>query len=293
MGKLKGSLVISRRMWQNSAFSKRYVTRRFRVMNKKKPDNIKPEDTRGLLSKLLSYPAPTQGNIVISAGIVSVLLSAIIGVGFLTPILIALPLLPFFFGAMKDKKYDVAMRHSVRWLITVFLCIAVLSVYVPHRAQTSIPFAHEAVEHFTGWISGSAARAPFGPLEILLGILAVVVSSLLTGGLVTVLGGSIGLCTATYLLAYIVRHGDNIVHVGLIGLPPWILSFVLSGIFLLVPASSFFYDKIKRDGKKGKAQSQALRKYALWGAAFFLLSLVSYFALHGIWNSLIKSCTIL
>jgi hypothetical protein len=246
----------------------------------------------GFATRLSSSPPGRQGTWIIFGGIVAVVLSVASGMSFLTPVLTGAALGPFFYGAMKRNDLRNAFSLTARWAVSVFITSCIVCMYLPGRTVASIPFADTMIRSFTTWLSGGSNGAPFGPAMMLGGVLLFVVLSLVSGGLAAILACGGAICGAAGVFSHMMRHGDNIFHITLLGLPPWIIAFALSVLFLVVPTALPFYKRIHGNAST-EADTAIWRTYAIIGAALALAGIVLYLTLNSTWNTLLNACTVL
>lgn len=246
----------------------------------------------GIQTRPLQSPQGRHGAWIVFGGAGAVVLSVALGMSFVTPVLTAAALAPFFFGAMRKNDLRLAFSLTARWCMSVFIASFILCAYLPERTIGSMPFADAMIRAFTAWLSGVSGGAPFGPAMMLGGVLSFAVLSLVSGGMAAILAGGGAVCGAACVFAHMMRHGDNILHLALLGLPPWIIAFALSVLFTVVPAALPFYRRI-RGSRTIEGNAAVWKRYAATGAALVLAGVVLYLALNGAWRTLLNACTLL
>ncbi|MBI4720160.1 MAG: hypothetical protein HY770_02815 [Chitinivibrionia bacterium] len=245
----------------------------------------------GFAAKPPPSPPAGQGAWIIIASVAAVVLSVAMEASFMTPFLTGAALGPFFYGAMRKNDLRSALSLTARWAVSVFIASCIVCLYLPERTAGSIPFADTMIRAVTEWLSGTSHGAPFGPAMILGGVLVFAVLSLLSGGMAAILAGGGAVSGAACVFSHLMRHGENIVQVTLVGMPPWIIAFAFSVLFIMVPAARPFYRRIHR-GASGDPETTAWRTYAIIGAAFGFAGVILHLALGGAWNTVLNACTV-
>ncbi|MEJ2720646.1 MAG: hypothetical protein P8181_05835 [bacterium] len=234
----------------------------------------------------------SHGNTMVLLTIASVILSVIIGIAVLSPLLFTAAVFPFFFSTMKLRDHRWAVILVFRWAIALFVTILVVGVFVPGRAESSIPLAAGAVATIKAWLNVPGAAPPADLPYMLWGMVLFVAGSAVSGGLLGFLVGSIAIGGAAYGALFIFRHGYNILQISLVSIPLWQLSLFVAGGFLLVPVSHLAFQRFL-NVEKDPRDWTLLRNCMYMGAGFFLLSLVFRYATAGPWRSLLERWTVM
>ncbi|NIM20534.1 MAG: hypothetical protein GTO51_09935 [Candidatus Latescibacteria bacterium] len=229
------------------------------------------------------------GSFVVGLSCISVLLSIIIAFKVLTPLLLTLPIFPFFLSALRRQRRREAVDLTMRWAATIFICSVLAGGFVPGRAERSFLFASRSADAFEEWI-GSVEGAPPADFGYLLGGgLIFLAAALPSGGALGFIIGSIALASSGYGAAYAFRHGDNIFHIVLIALPPWQWSLFIGCLFLLVPVV-LVVNRFYPSGESKRAED--VRFYAYVGAGFYVLSFILRLATAGLWKTITERWTV-
>jgi hypothetical protein len=226
------------------------------------------------------------------AAIASVILSTAIAFKPITPILHASAVIPFYYLAMVRNDFKWSAMLVGRWAVAVYLTILIIGVFVPERVARSLPAAIGTAEAVEAWINHPASAPPADFLYLVVGIMAFAVVCAASGGVLGFIPGSIAIGSAAYGALFLFRHGQNVVQISLVAVPLWHLSFLLSGIALLVPMG---YPLFKRrfhlatepEGKR------ILRILLVSGVGLFLLSLLLRLTTASAWRSILDRWTLL
>jgi hypothetical protein len=240
--------------------------------------------------KPASSPATSADNLVVGATILSVFLSILIAVKVITPILLTAAIFPFFFHVMKKGLHRRAAILTARWAVTVFVCVVITGGFVSARAEKTFPYAKKSVDVIENWIAGTENTPPADLKMLLAGGLAFTAAAVASGGVIGFFLASLLLAGSACGSAFLFQHGDNIFHIALIAVQPWLVSFFAAGVFLMVPAAfpllhRFFH-------KAAPGNKQVLLRFLYAGIGFFLLSIVLRLATAGTWRALTERWTI-
>ena len=233
-----------------------------------------------------------HGNTMVLATISSVVLATLMSVRLISPLLFTLAVFPFFYKAIRHNDYRLSVVLVFRWAITLFVTFLAVGVFAPGRLGSSLPFADSAVATLETWLRDPNAPPPADLGYILWGMAAFLVGSIVSGGFLGILVGSVALGGAAYAALFVFRHGINILQIALVAIPLWQLSLFVTGAFLLVPMSIFMFDRFFHIEKRYE-EREMLRHYMYVGAGFFALSLLLRYAAAGLWRVLIERWTVL
>jgi len=229
---------------------------------------------------------------VVLLSIASVILATLIGVGLVSPILHTAAVFPFFYTAMKNRDYRWSIIIAFRWALALFATIVIVGVFSPGRVGSSIPLSANVVGTIDAWVKIPGSTPPADLPYLLWGTILFLIGSVISGGLIGFLAGSIAISGAAFGALYIFRHGFNILQVALVVMPLWQLSMFVAGGFLLVPASQLVYQRflnVERD----PGDWPLLRNCMYIGAGFFIMSLIFRYATAGPWRLLLERWTVL
>jgi hypothetical protein len=257
-------------------------------LKKTAPTGEKRPRHRSKLATLLEQ----RGNTVVLMTIASVIVATLIGVGPVSPILHTAAVFPFFYTAMKKRDHRWSVVIAFRWALALFATIVVVGVFAPGRVGSSIPLSANVVGAIDAWVKVPGSAPPADLSYLLWGTIFFLIGSVISGGFVGFLAGSIAIGGAAFGALYIFRHGFNILQVALVVVPLWQLSLFVAGGFLLVPVSQFAYERflnVERDTDDWPL----LRNCMYIGAGFFLLSLIFRYVTAGPWRALLERWTVL
>ena len=241
----------------------------------------------------LTPPADAaQNNWIVIGTTCSVLLSVALAVSFLMPFLTAAALAPFFYQAIKRGDVRAAFNYALRWGVILFLCVSVLAIYLPDRTAGSIPLAERCIGTMGAWVNGVEAPVPFGPVTILVGLAGIALASIFSGGLGAIIIGAGTLGCAACTFTFLVRHGENILQMAVIGNPPWIIAFCAAGLFLLVPTALPFYRRLLGTMLPEERDEAYAKTHALIGASLVLVSIAFAILLDNTWQQVLSDYTV-
>ncbi|UCG52787.1 MAG: hypothetical protein JSW58_04335 [Candidatus Latescibacterota bacterium] len=233
-----------------------------------------------------------HGNTMVLLTIASVIVSTLVGVGFLSPLFHTAAVFPFFYSAMKRRDHRWGVILVFRWAIALFVTLVVVGVFVPGRVASSLPLAKDAVITIDAWVQDSATGPPADLSYLLWGMVAFLVGSVVSGGLLGFIVGAFAIGGAAYGALHIFRHGLNVLQIALLAVPLWQLSLFLAAGFLLVPTSQLVFDRFF-NVEKDPEDWPLLRNCMYIGAGFFVLSIIFRYAISGPWRSLLERWTVL
>jgi hypothetical protein len=232
------------------------------------------------------------GNTIIVATFASVVVAVLLGVGVISPLLFAAAVFPFFYGAMRRNDHRSGVALVFRWAAALFVSLLIVGVFIPNRLGVAIPLSAEAVRIVETWIQTQGASPPADVKYLLWGMLAFLVASVISGGLLGFIVLGVALGGAACAALFICRHGLNIFQIGLVAIPVWQLSLFVAGAFLVVPLSVFVFEKFFHIDKRADDWA-LLRRYMYVGAGFFALSVALRYAAAGVWRILLEKWTVL
>jgi len=232
------------------------------------------------------------GNTMVFATFVSVVIAVLFGVGVISPVLFAAAVFPFFYGMMRRNDHRSGIRLVFRWAVALFLSLLIVGVFVPDRLGTALPLSGEAVRTVESWVQSQGASPPADVRYLLWGMLAFLVASVISGGLLGFIIGAVALGGAAYAALFICRHGFNILQIALVAVPVWQLSLFAAGALLMVPMSLFVFERFFHINKRVE-DWEHLRRYMYMGAGFFALSVALRYVAAGVWRTLLEKWTVL
>jgi hypothetical protein len=257
----------------------------------KNPTQTGPKETSDGARRLARAPEK-PGNMIVVATFASTVIAVLLGVGLISPLLFAAAIFPFFYGAMRHNDHRSGVVLVFRWAVALVVSLLVVGVFVPDRLGAALPLSAEAVRTVETWIQTRGAAPPADVKYLLWGMLAFLVASVVSGGLLGFIVGGVALGGAAYAALFVCRHGLNILQIGLVAIPVWQLSLFVAGAFLLVPMSVFVFEKFFHIDKRPDDWA-LLRRYMYAGAGFFALSVALRYAAAGVWRTLLEKWTVL
>ena len=229
-------------------------------------------------------------SLIVAASIAGVLLAILIALGPLTPVLLAAPAVPFYYRAMKAGARVAAFKLAVRWSLTVFVTVALVAGFVSGRTERAVPLAARTQTAIQNWIGTADASPPADYLQLIGSLVIFAAVALLTGGAGGFVVGALGLASSACGAAYLFQRGDNLFHVLIIAVPPWLVCLFAACLFLLVPISSPFFSRLF--GRPERTDGLDLRRYVYLGVGLLLGSLLLRLAVAGIWEGLTQRWTV-
>ena len=230
------------------------------------------------------------GHIMVLLTVASVIVATAIKVAWITPILHAGAVFPFYYSAMKQHKHRWALALVARWAAAVFVATIALGVFVPARMEASLLFSARTTAALESWLT-SAHTPPLADYSyILWGLAAFLVGSVISGGLAGFFIGSLALGGVASGTLFLFEHGKNVVQITMVAVPPWQWSLLACGVLLLVPAARPFFDRFLKTPRADSGR-QALRVYMYAGAGCFVLSVLLRMVTAGLWHGLLVRWT--
>jgi hypothetical protein len=240
--------------------------------------------------KAASSPATSAENLVVGASILSVLLSILIAVKVITPLLLTAAIFPFFLHAMQKGLHCRAAKLTARWAITVFACVVIVGGFVSARAERTFPYAGQSMDTIEDWIAGTNDTPPADYKMLIGGGLAFALAAAVSGGALGFILASLALGSSAYGSAYLFQQGDNIFHILLIAMQPWLLCMFAAGIFLVVPSAYPLHHRLSHTTTTG--DRRGLLRLTYVGVGLFILSIVLRLTTAGAWKTLTERWTI-
>lgn len=232
------------------------------------------------------------GNMLILMTIASVVFATILGIGFISPLLFAAAVFPFFYVAITRNDHRSGLVIVFRWSITLFVTVLFVGVFVPDRLGSSLPLSASGTHTIETWLRDPGASPPANLNYILWGMFAFAAASFVSGGLLGFLIGAVAIGGAAYSALYLFRHGFNLIQMSLVALPVWQLSLFVAAAFAMVPLSILAFERFFNVEKRAQ-DWDLLRNYMYVGAGFFVLSIVLRYATASVWRELVDKWTAL
>jgi hypothetical protein len=226
----------------------------------------------------------------VGLSLAGVLLSIVISFPPLSPFLSTLPVVKPLLGRVRAKKYDAATAVFVRWALTVYLTVLVSAAFVRDRMLASFPFAADAASAVEQALTGSGGP-PAGPVYIVVGMLAFAVLGAVSVGIAGCLLTSVALGAAAASTAVLFTHGNNVLLIALVALPPWQWALLVAGAFSFAPAAAWGGWRLLRLVDEEPDRTWLTRR-ALIVAGLFVLALLLRLTLAFPYLSLVRHWTI-
>jgi hypothetical protein len=230
------------------------------------------------------------GNLVVGLTIIATMLAVLIAMEFLTPVLLAAPVIPFFYRCMKNGDRRTAFGLALRWGLTVFITVALIGGFNSERTEKAVPLSDQYQTAVQKWIAMSDVPPPGDYTQLAGALLIFAAAVLFSGGLGGFVVGALGLASLAYGAAYLFQNGDNIFHVLIIAVPLWLSCLVVACLFLLVPLAEPFYQRLV--GERDSSGGPDLRRYVFLGLGFVLAGILLRLTLSGLWLELTQRWTI-
>ena len=221
----------------------------------------------------------------------SVVLSTLVGVGFLTPLFHVAAILPFYYHAMKIGEYPWSFVLIIRWAGAIFVTTVALGVFVPARAAEAQLLGPATIAAMETWLADPQSAPPADFPYLLWGMAVFLIGSVISGGMVGLVVGSLAVGGAAVGALYLLEHGQNVVQILLTALPPWQWALFAGGACLLVPAARPFFDRFISHGTTNQP-AKPLIVFMYVGASCFLLSVVLRLSIADVWRQLVQGWTV-
>ena len=255
-----------------------------------RPDSAKPK-TGQVKARSRADSARRAYNLMVGLSITGVLLAILIAVKPLTPILLAAPIVPFYYRAMKAGAYQAAFGLAVRWALSVFITVALTGGFMTARTEKAVPFAARTQTAIQSWVGTADAPPPADYIHLAGGLVIFAAAVLVSGGAGGFVVGALGLASSAFGAAYLFQRGDNLFQVLIIAVPPWLLCLFGSCLFLLVPIAVPFFNRLS--GRPEATDGLDLRRHIYLGVGLLLGSMLLRLAVAGIWAGLTQRWTVI
>jgi hypothetical protein len=263
------------------------------VSNQRKA--INPDSTK---SKTGSDKASGQavsvrgtGNLSVGLSIVGALLAILIAFKPLTPVLLAVPILPFYYRAMRKGAYQTAFSLTLRWILTVFVTIMLFGGFLSDRTEKAVPFATQTQTAIQNWTETVDAPPPADYIYLAGGLVIFAAAALVSGGAGGFVVGALGLASSACGAAFLFQRGGNIFQVLIIAVPPWLLCLFGACLFLMVPITVPFFNRLS--GRPETSDGLNLRHTIYLGLGLLAGSLLLRLTVAGIWAGLTQRWTVI
>jgi hypothetical protein len=228
---------------------------------------------------------------IVGTSILAVVCSLVVSFPPLSPLLTTAAIVRPLLRRVRSGDSGAVTGALWRWALTVFLTILVSAAFVRDRVLDSFPFAAQAARTVEAAISGSG-DAPFGVVFILAGFVAFLVLSAVSYGVAGCVAASIALGTAAAGAAVLYTHGDNIVLVTLIALPPWLWALIAAAVVSFATAVAAGSRKLY-GGTAVEIDGDHLKRSALIVAGLMVAALLARLLLASPYLSLVRHWTVL
>ncbi len=232
-----------------------------------------------------------ENNRIVGTSILAVVFSLAVSFAPLSPLLTTAAIVRPLLRRVRSGESNAVTGALWRWALTVFLTILVSAAFVRDRVLDSFPFAAGAARTVEAAIAGSA-DAPFGFAFILSGFVAFLVLSAVSFGIAGCVAMSIALGTAAAGAAVLYTHGNNIVLVTLVALPPWLWALIAAAIFSFLPAVTAGSRRLYRSTAL-EFDAARFKRTALIVAGLAAAALLTRLLLAGPYLALVRHWTVL
>lgn len=227
----------------------------------------------------------------VGLSLAGVVLSIVISFPPLSPLLTTLPVVKPLLGRVRAKKYDAVTAVFVRWALTVYLTVLVSAAFVRDRMLASFPFAADAAGAVEQALAGSGGP-PVGLVYIAVGLLAFAVLAAVSVGIAGCVLASVALGAAAASTAVLFTHGNNVLLIALVALPPWQWALLAAAAFSFAPAAAWGGWRLLRLVDEEPERTWLTRR-ALIVAGLFALALLLRLTLASPYLSLVRHWTVL
>ena len=266
--------------------------------------NHKKKPSRGGSGKPGPPPAPPsdaakarrdrisgENSRIVGTSILAVVFSLTVSFAPLSPLLTTAAIVRPLLRRVRSGESGAVTGALWRWALTVFLTILFSAAFVRDRVLDSFPFAAPAARTVEAAIAGSG-DAPFGLAFILAGFAAFLVLSAVSFGIAGCVAMSIALGTAAAGAAVLYTHGNNIVLVTLVALPPWLWALFAAAIFSFLPAITAGSRRLY-GGTALEFDADRFKRSAMIVAGLVAAALLARLLLAGPYLALVRHWTVL
>ncbi len=230
------------------------------------------------------------GNAMVLLTIASVVVSTAVGVPWVTTILHVGAVFPFYYRAMKQHRHRSSLALVGRWAAAAFSCTMVLGAFAPSRVEGSLFFSSAAVRIIENWLTKPQASPPADYAYLLGGLAAFLAGTLVTGGLLGLAIASLALGAAASGALSLFEHGNNVLQIAVVAIPPWQWSMFASAGFFIVPTARLFFDRFVRTERVAE-EKRVIITLVYAGAACVVLSVLIRWATADAFHNLVRRWT--
>ncbi len=232
-----------------------------------------------------------ENNRIVGTSILAVVFSLAVSVAPLSPLVTTAAIVRPLLRRVRSGESNAVTGALWRWALTVFLTILVSAAFVRDRVLDSFPFAATAARTVEAAIAGST-DAPFGVAIILSGFTAFLVLTAASFGIAGCVAMSIALGTAAAGAAVLYTHGNNVVLVTLIALPPWLWALIAAAIVSFLPAVTAGSRRLYGNTAL-EFNAARFKRTALIAAGLVAAALLARLLLAGPYLALVRQWTVL
>lgn len=227
----------------------------------------------------------------IGLGLLGVLLSIVVSFPLLSPLLTTAPIARPLLRRLRAGEHAPATGAFLRWAATIFLTVLVSTAFVRDRVLSSFPFADVAARAAEQMLAGSGG-APAGFVYIVTGFIAFVVLCAASYGIAACLLASIALGTSAVTAAVMYTHGNNVLLITLVALPPWQWALFAAATVAFTPAAMAGGSKLYGIGAR-ELDREWIRRRAIIVSVLLVVALLSRLLLANPYLALVRHWTVL
>lgn len=228
------------------------------------------------------------GNLMVLLTIASTLMATMIGVPWITPILHASAVFPFYYRAMKQHRHRLTLALITRWAGAAFVTTMVLGAFVPSRVQDSLLFSAVTIRVVENWLAAIQGPPPADYPYILWGLAAFLAGSMVSGGLLGFILASVAMGTAASGALFLFEQGNNVIQMMIVAVPPWQWTALACAGFLMVPAARLFFDRFVHAERVAEERRVIVVFMYAGGACFALAVLLRWATADAFRNLLLR-----
>lgn len=210
----------------------------------------------------------------------------------LLPFLQAAVFFPVYFRQMQRKRWRRAFSLALLWAVTLSATVIILSWQDPQRTGETVLNGEEYKEEMFRWVAtGEGPESDirqFLPLHLLHLILFSTLS-LISGGMLGLLMGSILLNYMSYYVGTLLSHSLTFLPVVALAWPPWAILRVIGFILIAISLSSLAYRRVGLESLGLRLEITIARA----GLVLLVLDILLKWLIAPVWQLWLKQLTTL
>ncbi|HLV01902.1 MAG TPA: hypothetical protein VKZ59_11585 [Acidobacteriota bacterium] len=208
------------------------------------------------------------------------------------PVLQTAVFFPVYFRHLQHKEWKQAFGLSLVWAVSLSATVSLLSWYAPERASEMIINGEQYQAEMFSWIAtGEGAETDIGrflPLQVT-HLLLFTVLTLVSGGLLGLLMGSVLLNYMSFYVGTLLGHATNVIGVLALAWPPWAMLRVAGFILIAIVLSSLAYRRVGLQSLGFDLEKHIGRK----GLILLILDILLKWGLAPLWQTWLSRLTVL